>query len=984
MAERAVPAFGALLRRYRLAAGLTQEELAERARMSARAISDLERGLARRPRKETVQLLADALRLAGQEQAALAAARGVDEPPLAPSAEPGRASAGTPALVGRTRELALLERHLAGEGPPLLVVAGEPGIGKSRLLREAARRAAERGMQVVADGCQRRGGQEPYAPLLGAIKRCIAARQSERLRSDLRGCAWLVRLLPELASGPIEPLPAWTLPPEQQRRLLFEAAGRFLANVAGPSGTLLVLDDLQWAGPDALDLLATLVRGAGESPLRVVAAYRDTEAATGDPLLVLLADLTHAELATRCPLGPLGADEARQLLAGLLTAAEAREPALQDELLQRVGGVPFFLISYVRALDPSVPAHRQERIPWSLAQSVRQRVASLPAPAAEVLAVAALIGRTVPPDLLLRVSAQQEEAVYAVLDAAQRARLLQVEGREYQFTHDLIREVLEEDVGAARRAALHRRIAGALEQDAGDPPLEALAYHFDRGGDRERAAHYLELAGDRAQERQAQDAAEASYREAAEHLELLGSVADLARVRLKLGTVLFAQARYEAALAALEPAAATFHQAGDWEGLARTLAQIGAVHSNWGTFVEGLARLRAWMEVLEASGPTSGLAAMFAVMADLHSMCVQPNEAVAAAERAVAIAQAVGDDRVLADAQTYRGYALTFLDRYAEARAVLVEAIRLGEATGAWATLPFALEAMAHVAFHAGEFTACRHPIDRAVEIAARRGDPFQLVAFLHVRGLLAFWRGDWLEARDDLTRSLALCRQAGTLAISAHPPLCLARLCLATGEWAEGAGLIAESMALPDRDTHPVERDLAQGLLAQLDLLEGRPDAARTRILSLSPAVYHDGFFEEVVPHGYGSLLALASLELGEMAEAERVVSETIAYARATQSQPGLVEALWAAARVALRQGRGTDAAAYLDEALPLARAMPYPHAEARLLRMYGDLHAIRDEPGPARERWASALAIFRRLGARKDAERTDQQLAAHLHQHE
>jgi tetratricopeptide (TPR) repeat protein len=398
------------------------------------------------------------------------------------------------------------------------------------------------------------------------------------------------------------------------------------------------------------------------------------------------------------------------------------------------------------------------------------------------------------------------------------------------------------------------------------------------------------------------------------------------------------------------------------------------VHSNWGTIVEGLARLRAWMEVLEASGPTSGLAAMFAVMADLHSMSMQHNEAVAAAERAVAIAQAVGDDRVLADAQTYRGYALTFLGRHAEARAVLAEAIRLGEATGAWATLPFALEAMHRVAFHAGEFTACRRSLDRAVEIAARRGDPFQLVAFLQVHGLLAFCRGDWREARDDLTRSLALCRQAGTLAISAHPPLSLARLCLATGEWAEGAGLIAESMALPDRDMHPVARDLAQGLLAQLDLLEGRPDAARTRILSLSPAVYHDGLFEEIVPHGYGSLLALASLELGEVAEAERVVRETIAHARATQSQPGLVEALWAAARIALRQGRSADAAMYLDEALPLARAMPNPHAEARLLEVYGRLHAAGGETERARQSLRAALAIFQRLGARKDAERTAQ----------
>jgi predicted ATPase len=87
---------------------------------------------------------------------------------------------------------------------------------------------------------------------------------------DLQGCAWLVRLLPELAVGPIEPLPAWTLPPEQERRLMYAAVERFLANVAGPGGALLVLDDLQWAGPDALELLASVVRSNAEMSLQPI------------------------------------------------------------------------------------------------------------------------------------------------------------------------------------------------------------------------------------------------------------------------------------------------------------------------------------------------------------------------------------------------------------------------------------------------------------------------------------------------------------------------------------------------------------------------------------------------------------------------------------------------------------------------------------------------------------------------------------------
>src|SRR5437667_4318966 len=198
------PSFGALLKRYREAAGLTQEELAERAALSPRGLIYLERG-ARRPYPDTVRRLAAALALAPRDRAVLeAAARHTgDEVTLpAPASSPPHPAIVMPRLVGRARELALLERHLATGGgvtasPPVLMQAGEPGIGKSRLLGEAAQRAVECGWMVLEGGCQRRGGQEPYAPILGALKRYVGGHAPVQLRADLQGCAWLVRLLPE-------------------------------------------------------------------------------------------------------------------------------------------------------------------------------------------------------------------------------------------------------------------------------------------------------------------------------------------------------------------------------------------------------------------------------------------------------------------------------------------------------------------------------------------------------------------------------------------------------------------------------------------------------------------------------------------------------------------------------------------------------------------------------------------------------------------
>jgi predicted ATPase/DNA-binding XRE family transcriptional regulator len=357
--QDAPPTCGQLLQRYRVLAGLTQEELAERAGYSANYIGKLEQDQRELP-AAAADRLAGVLGLADQDRAELRAAR-----------ERRQRGRGLPSrlLAGRDAEMAQIRQLLAGAGPPVLLLAGEPGIGKTRLLEEAASRAAGGGWGVARGGCLRRA-QDAYAPLSGALDDALQRLPADERAEALRQAGRVDLLLPELAlsggPGPGEGGAAAGVLPEQQRRLLVSSAVRLLGAVAGPAGTLLVLDDLHWAGPDAVDLLAALLDSAGSPPLRVIGAYRDSE--TPARLGEFAADLARASLVRVLPLGPLTDADARRLLRQLAPEGE-QVPAVLPAIVRRAGGVPFFLVSYAEQVSGGGQGGAPLAVPWTVAQS---------------------------------------------------------------------------------------------------------------------------------------------------------------------------------------------------------------------------------------------------------------------------------------------------------------------------------------------------------------------------------------------------------------------------------------------------------------------------------------------------------------------------------------------------------------------------------------------------------------------------------------
>ena len=224
--QDAPPTCGQLLQRYRVLAGLTQEELAERAGYSANYIGKLEQDQ-RELSAAAADRLAEVLDLADQDRAALRAAR--------ERRQDGRELPGR-LLAGRDAEMTPIRQLLAGAGPPVLLLAGEPGMGKTRLLEEAALRAAGGGWSVARGGCLRRA-HDAYAPLSGALEDALARLPAGQRAEALRQAGRVDLLLPELAPpsgpGPGDGGAAAGVRPEQQRRLLVSSAGRLLRAVAG-------------------------------------------------------------------------------------------------------------------------------------------------------------------------------------------------------------------------------------------------------------------------------------------------------------------------------------------------------------------------------------------------------------------------------------------------------------------------------------------------------------------------------------------------------------------------------------------------------------------------------------------------------------------------------------------------------------------------------------------------------------------------------
>ena len=480
-----------------------------------------------------------------------------------------------PVFVGRAIEMQWLRIALAaacaGQGG-IALLAGEPGIGKTRIAEEIGRLATQANAQVLWGRCYEGRSTPAFWPWVQVLRTWLRTHDMTNLLADMHNdTAYLTRLVPEL--GTRLPQHASSLLPddEQERFYLFNSVTSLLLAAAQAQPLVLILDDLQWADVPSLLLLQFLANELRYAPLLVIGAYRAGEVGRDHPLATTLAELSRQRETRLITLRGLDSTDVAHFMQAIL--GQAPVAPLLTTIMNETGGNPFFMTEVAHQLlhesEQADDDERTSRLP-TVRGAIRQRLNRLSPHCNQLLNQAAVIGREFSLTRLARIGDLAQALLLTGLDEAIHAQLIQplssiagVAGR-YRFVHDLVRETLYAELPTIDRLRLHQRVGEMLEQvHAADPDvnLAELSYHFRQSaplGTLGKAIEYTVRAAERSLRVLAYEEASRYFAQA---LDLLATQADagyapradlllaLGKAQLRSGDSVLARATFERAAA---------------------------------------------------------------------------------------------------------------------------------------------------------------------------------------------------------------------------------------------------------------------------------------------------------------------------------------------------------------------------------------------------------------------------------------------------
>ncbi len=675
---------------------------------------------------------------------------------------------------GETQQVrSALDRALSGQGN-LILLAGEPGIGKTRLAEELTTYGRLRGGQVLWGRCYEGEGAPAYWPWVQAIRAYVHERDAEALRSELgTGAADVAQVVSEVRERLPDVEQPPSMEPEQARFRLFDSITTFLKNAATAQPLVVILDDLHWADKPSLLLLQFVARWLGGTRLLMVGTYRDVEVRRQHPLSSTLAELAREQLSQRVVLRGLSEDEVARFIE--ISCGVAPPEGLVAAVHKHTEGNPFFVKEVVNLLAREGRLQREHpttswtvAIPQSVREVVGRRLDGLSEACNRVLTIAAVIGREFDLRTLEQATGLPGDTVLDLLEESVAARIIdelpEALGR-YSFSHALIRETLYEELTAARRARLHRQIGDVLEQAYAsriEPHVAELAYHFFQAGaaaDSEKTVRYLTLAAQRAVAAVAYEEAARLYQMALQALDLQEKPDEARRCQLLLA---FGEAQWRAGDAGqaedtLWLAADLARSIGAPEQLARAALVLSQIWRDPGTAAERVSNLLAETADLLGEEDSALRARMLAgrsrTLDDVQALQLK----LALSLQALGMARRVGDRTALADALIARRWALRDPQHFEERRAVADELVRLGEEGGdkekalhghIWRIVDL---------LDAGEVAAADRETRKAVQLTEELRQPFYRWLEVAHRSMRALMEGRFAEAEQTMQQALAV-----------------------------------------------------------------------------------------------------------------------------------------------------------------------------------------------------------------------------------
>jgi class 3 adenylate cyclase/tetratricopeptide (TPR) repeat protein len=890
-------------------------------------------------------------------------------------------------FVGRDPELAILRSRLAttldGRGG-LVVIGGEPGVGKTTLVRQLIREAESRGALALFGRCYEFEGALPYSPFIEMLEQAFGVMPPELIREDMGDdAAEVARMVPELRRRfPDIPEPL-DLPPEQQRRYFFNAVGAFLRRSAARFPLLLVMDDVHWADASTLLLIEQMAEIMPEMRVLGVGTYRDVELDVSRPLATTLEHMVRRRTVERLAVKRFD----RSGVSGIIEALAGRTPpdTVVAAIFDETEGNPFFVVEVFRHLveegrlfDDTGDFRSDLKVseldvPESVRLVVGKRLERLGSESQRALAAGAVVGRGFPFSLLEEISDVEPGRLLDVVEEAEAARVIVSEERNgeihYTFGHELIRQTLLTRLSLLRRQRLHLAVADAMERldkDSRETRPSEVAHHLLQAGaaaDSSRTVDFLEHAASRAL---GSAAFEEALRALDDAIAIVGVDDPLRRAKLReqQGQAVRAFGRFEDCLAIWDDVVNVYDDLGEIDAAANLCWQMGYQLVWLNRFTDAFTTYARGLAIVgdKPAPAKSGLVASAGLLTGFAGLYDAGREQLDEAE---VIAKEMGDEQGLGRVNWGRCIIDWSFARNAEA----CDAGRLAvkhfrNAGDAWSTVDgltwvsFPLSSVG--AFEEGE-SAAQEALDLALrlghiagEILARRGLNLNRAPRL----------GDLDEVERGVRTDLELCQSIQS-PWQSQSHAWLGLVATLRGQLDEGLVHADEALRL--------EPDSAWSGLAWVSRLTNRADAGDTEQVHAMINEKLDGLRAQGGESAMGPLLMLSvsgeTLAAAGFAEPSAELYPLLA---AHTSRVAFRPFDWAltqrvAGMAAAAAGLWDEAEAHFEQALVQAQTLPNVMDEPRVQHFFGKMLLDRGLPADldrGRGLVQAAVEGYRRLG--------------------